>query len=37
MNVAGARQWSIRTIGNWRIAFGWDGMGAIDADLEDYH
>jgi toxin HigB-1 len=23
--------------GNWRITFGWDGMDAIDVDLEDYH
>ena len=23
--------------GNWRITFGWDGAGAVDVDLEDYH
>lgn len=22
---------------NWRITFGWEGEGAIDIDLEDYH
>jgi proteic killer suppression protein len=22
---------------NWRITFGWDGVDAIDVDLEDYH
>ena len=22
---------------NWRLAFGWDGIDAIDVDLEDYH
>jgi len=33
----GARRWSIRITGNWRITFGWDGADAIDVDLEDYH
>lgn len=33
----GERRWSIRATGNWRITFGWDGMDAIDVDLEDYH
>ncbi|MSO71951.1 MAG: plasmid maintenance system killer protein [Alphaproteobacteria bacterium] len=33
----GERRWSIRASGNWRITFGWDGMDAIDVDLEDYH
>ncbi len=23
--------------GNWRLTFGWQGMDAIDVDLEDYH
>lgn len=22
---------------NWRLTFGWDGMDAIEVDLEDYH
>ena len=22
---------------NWRMTFGWDGEGAVDIDLEDYH
>ncbi len=22
---------------NWRITFGWDGIDAIEVDLEDYH
>jgi proteic killer suppression protein len=33
----GARRWSVRVTGNWRITFGWDGADAIDVDLEDYH
>jgi proteic killer suppression protein len=22
---------------NWRVTFGWDGVDAVDVDLEDYH
>ena len=22
---------------NWRLTFGWDGLGAVGIDLEDYH
>jgi proteic killer suppression protein len=22
---------------NWRLTFGWDGVDAVDVDLEDYH
>jgi len=22
---------------NWRLTFGWNGVDAIDVDLEDYH
>ncbi|HWY14739.1 MAG TPA: type II toxin-antitoxin system RelE/ParE family toxin [Rhizomicrobium sp.] len=22
---------------NWRLTFGWDGIDAIEIDLEDYH
>jgi proteic killer suppression protein len=35
--LRGARRWSIRVTGNWRITFGWDGADAIDVELEDYH
>jgi proteic killer suppression protein len=35
--LRGARRWSIRVTGNWRITFGWDGADAIDVDMEDYH
>ena len=35
--LRGARRWSIRATGNWRITFGWQGADAIDVDLEDYH
>jgi proteic killer suppression protein len=28
---------SIYITGNWRVTFGWDGDGAFDVDLEDYH
>lgn len=35
--LKGAKRWSIRVTGNWRITFGWDGADAIDVDLEDYH
>lgn len=35
--LRGARRWSIRVSGNWRITFGWNGADAIEVDLEDYH
>jgi len=35
--LQGEPRWSIRVTGNWRITFGWDGVDAIDVDLEDYH
>ena len=35
--LRGSRRWSTRVTGNWRITFGWDGMDAIEVDLEDYH
>jgi proteic killer suppression protein len=22
---------------NWRLTFGWDGVDAVEGDLEDYH
>nr|WP_232306236.1 MULTISPECIES: hypothetical protein [Microcystis] len=27
----------MRVSGNWRITFTFDGVGACDVDLEDYH
>jgi proteic killer suppression protein len=35
--LRGEGRWSIRVSGNWRITFGWDGVDAVDVDLEDYH
>jgi proteic killer suppression protein len=35
--LRGARRWSIRVSGNWRITFGWNGADAIEVDLEAYH
>ncbi|ACJ00162.1 type II toxin-antitoxin system RelE/ParE family toxin [Rhodospirillum centenum] len=31
------RRWSIWVSGNYRITFGWDGVDAVDVDIEDYH
>lgn len=28
---------SVTVSGNWRLTFRWDGLDAIDVDLEDYH
>jgi toxin HigB-1 len=30
-------RFAVDASGNWRITFGWDGIDAIDVDLEDYH
>ncbi len=30
-------RYAVDASGNWRITFGWDGVNAIDVDLEDYH
>lgn len=30
-------RYAVDASGNWRITFGWDGLDAIDVDLEDYH
>ena len=30
-------RYAIWASANWRITFGWDGVDAIDIDLEDYH
>ncbi len=35
--LRGEERWSVRVSGNWRITFAWDGLDAIDVDLEDYH
>jgi proteic killer suppression protein len=35
--LRGERRWSIRVSGNWRMTFGWDGVDAVDVNLEDYH
>jgi toxin HigB-1 len=29
--------YSITVSGNWRLTFKWDGVDAVDVDLEDYH
>lgn len=31
------KRWSIWVTGNYRITFAWDGMDAVDVDIEDYH
>jgi proteic killer suppression protein len=30
-------RYSVWASENWRITFGWEGVDAIDVDLEDYH
>ena len=30
-------RYAMEVNGNYRITFGWEGSGAIDVDLEDYH
>lgn len=30
-------RYSVRLTANVRITFGWDGEGAVDVDIEDYH
>ena len=32
-----AGRYSVRLTANVRITFGWDGDGAVDVDIEDYH
>ena len=29
--------YSVSVSGNWRLTFKWDGEGAIDVTVEDYH
>ena len=31
------KRYSVHVNGPWCITFGWDGDGAIDVDLENYH
>lgn len=37
--LRGAQQgrYAVDASGNWRITFAWNGLNAIDVDLEDYH
>jgi toxin HigB-1 len=30
-------RFAVDASGNYRITFGWDGVDAVDVDLEDYH
>ena len=30
-------RYAVDASGNWRITFGWDGLDAVDVDLEDYY
>jgi proteic killer suppression protein len=30
-------RYSVRVTGNWRLTLGWDGLDAVNVDLEDYH
>lgn len=30
-------RFSVRVTGNWRLTFAWDGLDAVNVDLEDYH
>lgn len=32
-----AGDYAVSVSGNWRITFAWDGVDAVDVDLEDYH
>jgi len=29
--------YSVSVSGNWRLTFKWDGEGAVDVNVEDYH
>jgi proteic killer suppression protein len=31
------KRYSIHVNGPWCITFGWEGQGAVDVDLEQYH
>ena len=30
-------RYAVRLSANMRVTFGWDGDGAVDVDIEDYH
>ena len=30
-------EYAVSVSGNWRITFGFDGVDAVNVDLEDYH
>lgn len=32
-----AGQWSIRINDQWRVCFRWEGSGALDVEITDYH
>jgi proteic killer suppression protein len=32
-----ADTYAVSVSGNWRLTFKWDGEGAADVNLEDYH
>jgi proteic killer suppression protein len=34
---ADKRRYSVWVSENWRLTFAWDGLDAVDVDLEDYH
>jgi len=34
---AGKGRFAVWVSENWRLTFGWDGVDAVDVDLEDYH
>jgi proteic killer suppression protein len=31
------KRYAVSVNGPWRVTFGWDGMDAVDVDLEQYH
>ncbi len=31
------KRYAVSVNGPWRVTFGWDGDGAVDVDLEQYH
>lgn len=31
------KRYAVTITGNWRITFEWEGVDAINIDLEDYH
>lgn len=37
LKVKDKRRYAVWVSENWRLTFGWDGVDAVDVDLEDYH